>query len=439
MKRNPESDELVNRLMPQKFGPLGQAWVVILCVVCTVGLYAYYKQLSYGLEITGMRDYTSWGIYIANFVFFVAISLVGSLISAILKLTNVHWRTPLTRLSEIIAVSAIIFAAISIVVDMGRPDRIFNLIIHGRIQSPIIWDVIVITTYLAISSLLFFIPMIPDMPFCKNRSNNVPKWMKKGYGLLSFRWIDSPKQKEIIHKATKVLAIMIVPVALSIHTITSWLFAATLRPGWDSTNFGAYFVSGAFVVGAAAVIVFMYVIRRQYELKDIITTEHFDKMGKLLVMLTLLYLYFTVNEYFTPAFKMKKYEVHHFHALFEGEYAPIFWGTMLIGMIIPVVVMITKWGRRPRAMFLISILVIIGAWFKRYLIVIPTLLSTYTPIQRVPDSWKTYVPTWEEWAITFATLAGSLLLITLLVRLFPVIPIWEMKQEQNEKLKTEKT
>jgi len=439
MTQNPENNTLASRLMPQKFGALGKAWVITLIIICAVGLYAYYTQLVNGLEVTGMRDYTSWGIYISNFVFFVAISLVGSLISAILKLTNVPWRTPLTRLSEIVAVSAIIFASISIVVDMGRPDRIFNLFLYGRIQSPIVWDVIVITTYLAISVLLLLIPLIPDMVICKKELGNVPNWLKKIYSLLSFNWKGTKEQFGIIHKSTKILAILIIPVALSIHTVTSWLFATTMRPGWDSTNFGAYFVSGAFVVGAAAVIAFMYAIRRQYNLKDVITEMHFDKMGKLLVMLSFVYLYFTVNEYFTPAFKMKKNEVHHLHSLFAGEYAPMFWITILGGMVIPSIIMLFKSGRKPRMMFVLAVIVIIGAWFKRYLIVIPTLLSTYFPIQRVPDLWKSYSPTWEEWSITIATLAGSLLLITIMVRYIPAIPIWEMQEEENKSLKSEES
>lgn len=313
---------------------------------------------------------------------------------------------------------------------MGRPDRMFNLFLHGRIQSPIIWDVIVITTYLVISVLLLFIPMIPDLATCKTRSIDVPDWMKKGYQIMSLNWQASSRQFKVIKKSTGILSVLIIPVALAIHTVTSWLFATTLRPGWDSTNFGAYFVSGAFVVGAASVIVFMYIIRKQYHLESIISDNHFNNMGKLLVMLSLLYLYFTINEYFTPAFKMKQYDVHHFHELFIGTYAPIFWSTIILGMVLPTLLMLFKSGRKPLPIFIISIVIVIGAWFKRYLIIIPTLLSTYIPIQRVSPDWKSYIPTWEEWAITSATLAGALLVITFFVRFFPVIPIWELPKDK---------
>src|ERR1041385_2149815 len=144
-------DKIITELLPQKFGRAGTTWTISLIVICAIGLGAYIHQLMSGLEITALRDYASWGIYISNFVFFVAISLVGSLITAIFRLTGVHWRTPLTRISEIIAVSAILFASIAIIVDMGRPDRFYHLFLFARLQSPIMWDVIVITTYLTLS------------------------------------------------------------------------------------------------------------------------------------------------------------------------------------------------------------------------------------------------------------------------------------------------
>lgn len=144
---NAAYDQLVKDLAPKKFSWTGNVWVAFLVLTILIGLYSYVQQLRQGLVITGMRDYALWGIYISNFVFFVAVSLVGSLITAILRLSDVHWSTPLTRIAEIIAVAAIIMAGIAIIIDMGRPDRMYNLFLHGRLQSPIIWDVIVITTY----------------------------------------------------------------------------------------------------------------------------------------------------------------------------------------------------------------------------------------------------------------------------------------------------
>src|SRR5689334_9555471 len=243
-----------------------------------------------------MRDYASWGIYISNFVFFVAISLVGSLITAIFRLGNVHWSTPLTRIAEIIAVSAIAFASLIIIVDMGRPERLVNLFAHGRIQSPIMWDVIVIGTYFFISLLLLYLPLLPDLKILNELKGKRSGWMHKLYRFLGSFWKGSKAQFKISNRSIVILTIMIIPVAFCIHTVTSWLFATTYRPGWDSTNFGAYFISGAFLVGSGGVVVAMYVFRKYYHLEKYITDLHFEKMGRIVVMLSLLYLYFNVNE-----------------------------------------------------------------------------------------------------------------------------------------------
>ena len=427
-----QSNERIERdLMPRPFGLYGKLWVALLVLVAGVGLYFYIQQLTNGLGVTGLRDYTIWGIYIANFVFFVAISLVGSLMSAVLKLTNVGWRTPLTRISEMIAVAAIMFAGLIIIVDMGRPDRFLNVILHARIQSPITWDVIVITTYLFISMLLLYLPLLPDLAIMRDKFKSIPKWQQKLYAFMANNWKGTSGQHKILNKAVMLLSIMIIPVAFGIHTVTSWLFATTLRPGWDSTNFGPYFISGAFMVGAGAVIVAMYVFRKFYGLKAYITQDHFDKMGKLLVLLSLVYLYFNVNEYFIPAYKMKGSESAHLQELFTGAYAPLFWSVQIGGMIIPILVLMFKKGRTPLPMFIISILVIVGAWFKRFLIVIPTLNHPYFPMDQAPEAWRHYAPTMAEWFITGGSLAGALLIVTLLVRFFPIIPVFETIEEQE--------
>jgi molybdopterin-containing oxidoreductase family membrane subunit len=369
-------------------------WVAFLLLVILVGGYAYYKQLKLGLVVTAMRDYTSWGIYISNFVFFVAISLVGSLISSILKLNKNDWARPLTRISEIIAVSAIICAAVIIIVDMGRPDRFFFVLTHLRIQSPIIWDVIIISTYLMISFILLYLSLLPDIALCRDRLTVIPKWKKKMYRILAINWTNHPDQRRILSKISHLLAITVLPVAFAIHTVTSWLFATTWRPGWDSTNLGPYFVSGAFMAGAAVIIIAMYLMRIHLKLKKYITTLHFEKMGKLLVLLSLVYLYFNINEYLFKPF------------------------------------------RKPLPIFIISIFIIFGAWFKRFLIVIPSLQHPYLPIQGVDESYLHYYPTWEEWAITFSSFAWFLLIITVLVKLFPVIPILKPKEEIKINLKS---
>lgn len=420
-----QEQKIIEDLLPQKFGKQGQIWVITLLAVCALGVYAYARQLYYGLEVTALRDYVSWGIYISNFVFFVAISLVGSLITAVLRLTDVHWSTPLTRIAEIIAVSAIAFAGLIIIVDMGRPDRFYNLFTHGRLQSPIIWDVIVITTYLFVSLLLLYFPLLPDLKIMIGFKERNGKWLQKLYEFLGSFWKNKPEQFKITNKAINILSISIIPVAFAIHTVTSWLFATTYRPGWDSTNFGAYFISGAFLVGSGGVLIAMYVFRTHYKLEKYITDDHFDKMGKIVVLLALLYLYFNINEFLVPAFKMKKSEEHHLMGLFTGEFAPVFWFAIFTAMIIPICILLFKKGRKPKAAFVAGILVVVGSWFKRYLIVTPTLLHPFLPMHDVPKNYMHYFPTWEEWAIAGGSLAGALLVITFFARIFPIVPIHE--------------
>jgi Ni/Fe-hydrogenase subunit HybB-like protein len=428
--------KIIDDLLPKKFGAKGKIWVAVLLIICIIGLVAYIRQLSKGLIVTSMRDYASWGIYISNFVFFVAISLVGSLITAVLRLTNVHWSTPLTRIAEIIAVSAITFASIIIIVDMGRPDRFYNLFIHGRLQSPIIWDVVVITTYFFISILLLYFPLLPDFKIMIKAKSEATRGLQKMYSFLGSFWKNTPQQIKISDRAVNILSITIIPVAFAIHTVTSWLFATTYRPGWDSTNFGAYFISGAFLVGAGAVLVAMYVFRDAYKLEKYITLDHFDRMGKIVVLLALIYLYFNVNEFLVPAFKMKKTDADHLLGLFTGEFSTVFWFAISTSMFLPILILVNKKGRKPFPAFIAGALVVVGSWFKRYVIVTPTLLHPFLPMRDVPASYRHYFPSWEEWAIAMGSLAGMLLIITIFARLFPIIPIQETisETEHDEKV-----
>ncbi len=426
-----DKEKVISDLYPQKFGRRGQIWTGVLIFFCLLGLFAYIRQLRYGLVVTSMRDYVTWGIYISNFVFFVAISLVGSLITAILRLDDVHWSTPLTRIAEIIAVSAIAFAGLIIIVDMGRPERFIYLFTFGRIQSPIMWDVIVITTYLVISLLLLYIPLLPDLKILIEHKEKNHPIVHKIYTFFGSFWKGTSEQHKISEKAIFMLCVTIVPVAFAIHTVTSWLFATTYRPGWDSTNFGAYFISGAFLVGAGGVVVAMYIFRHAYHLEKYITDKHFDRMGKVLVLLVMIYFYFNMNEYLVPAFKMKTEEREHLTELFTGEFSTFFWITIILGMVVPVVILLFPKGRKPKPLFIVGVFVVVGAWFKRYLIVVPTLLTPFLPMGDVPKEYMHYFPSWEEWAIAIGSLAGALLVITFFVRFIPIIPIQETIDENT--------
>jgi molybdopterin-containing oxidoreductase family membrane subunit len=406
-------------------------WMGILTLSLAACIYAYTIQLQKGLVVTGLRDATSWGMYIATFVFFVATSLVGMLISSVLGLAGIKWIRPITRIAEIIAVAFAAVAGLVIISDMGRPDRFAYLFLFGKIQSPIIWDVTVVTTYLVVSLMLWFIPLIPDLAVAKTKLDGRPKLLIKVYEILSLNWVNHDKQFEIMHQAMRILLILIVPLAFAIHTVTSWLFAVTPRAGWDSTIFGPYFISGAFVSGTAAVIIAMYFFRVNYKLQKYLTDYHFEKIGRVLALVSIVYIYFNINEFIVPGYKLKTHDAIHLRELFTGHYAGLFWSIQLFGLVIPVMLLLIKRMRKPLPLLLISAVVFAASWFKRYIIVVPPQEHPYLPIQNVPVEWIVYKPTVIETAVTLASMILVLMIITVLSKLFPVIPIWEIAEEET--------
>jgi len=433
------SKKLVNDLAPQKFGKKGVIWTTSLIIISIAGIIAYIDQVRKGQIVTNMNDYALWGIYISNFVFFVATSFVGAVTVAILRLTKNSWRTPIVRIAEIISVAAIIMAGITIMIDMGRPDRLLNLFIHARMQSPITWDVIIIPTSIAVCLLLLYFPLLPDFAILKNYFSETKPKLSKWYGKLSMNWTGSEKQKSIQLKSIHIVALLTIPVGFMLQTVDAWLFSTLFRVGWDSTNLGAYFISGAAVAGIGALVAVIYIVRRANHLEEYITEFHFDKLGKFLVLVCLIYLYFNINEYVIPEFTSKKEELTHLNHLYSGQFAPLFWFVNIGGLIIPIIVLLFKKGRKPLTMFFIALLVVVGSWWKRFLIVTPTLLLPFLPVQGVPESWHHYFPSFHEWIITLATLAMALLIITVLVRYLPVIPIQRTADEQELLKKEEKS
>lgn len=429
-KLNTIADDLLGHV---KITKTFLAWTTFLTILFGIGLYFYIVQLREGLTVTGMGDYVSWGAYISHFVFFVAASLIGMLISSVLGLIGYKWIKPIGRIAEIIAVAFSSVAGLVIVTDMGRPDRVDHIFLFGRIQSPIVWDITVVTTYMVLSMLLFILPLIPDLAISKTRLQKAPKLLVKIYDLLSFNWRHKSEQYDILFRITRILLVLLIPTAFAIHTVTSWLFAATPRAGWDNTIFGPYFITGAFVTGMAALTMLTYFFRKNYKLEKYLTNDLFDKMGKLFVLVSLIYLYFNINEFLVPAYKMKLHEGHHIHALFSGEYAPLFWFSQIAGLIMPIVLLLFKRMRKPLSMAIISVFVFIASWTKRYIIVIPTMEEPFLPKMYVPEKFMHYHMTTPEIMITLMTFVMALLVITVLSKFFPVIPIWEMTEEAENK------
>ncbi len=336
-----------------------------LSLVALWGLYGYILQLRHGLIVTGMRDQISWGLYIANFVFFTGISYGGTLISAILRVTDSGWRHPITRLSEAITVFALCVGGPMVIIDLGRPDRMGYLFIHGRIQSAILWDVIAVSTYLAGCALYLYLPMIPDLALLSEMKELAP-WRRKLYRTLAFGWTDSAAERHLLEKCISRMAILMIMLAVSVHTVVSWIFAMTLRPGWNSSIFGPYFVMGAIYSGTAAVVLSMYILLRVLHLDDYLKPVHFRNLGLLLITFALLYLYFTINEYLTSVYKVEGPDRVLLHQLFFGDYAVMMWVTQAMFIVIPLLmitgVLALKRLRRftPSVVALASVLVVVG-------------------------------------------------------------------------------
>ncbi len=403
--------------------------VGILVAIVTWGLYAYIVQFRFGLIGTGMRDQVSWGFYIINFVFFIGISHVGALISAILRLTNAGWRTPIARIGELITFAALLVGALMIIIDLGRPDRMLNLIAFGRFQSPLIWDVVGVATYLVGSITYLYLPIIPDFALMRDRlARQTSRVRHRIFSILAIGWQNTPEQARRLAKANRIMTVSIIPIAISVHTVVSFVFASTLRPGWDSTILASNFVIGALFSGIGGVIVAMYIFRRFFRLEEYLTIKHFKYMSYLLMVMGFAYFYFVITEYLTVGYKLRVEEGHLLSLLLGGQNAPWFWTFAFIGLIIPLVLVLVQKGPTIPRIVLAGLLVNIGMWVKRFVIIVPSL-----QVPLMPFEYGTYTPSWIEWSITAAGFAGFILILTLAGKVMPIISTTELAEEAEER------
>jgi Ni/Fe-hydrogenase subunit HybB-like protein len=401
-------------------------WVAFLLMVIAWGGYAYYVQVTKGLIVTGMRDRISWGFYISNFVFFIGISHAGTLISAILRVSKAGWRTPVTRMAEFITVVALCCGALFPIIDLGRPDRVQNVILYGRWQSPIIWDVVAITTYLTASVTYLLLPMIPDLALFRDRTTG---WRHTLYSVLSIGWKGNGTQRNLLAKAIVVMMILIIPIAVSVHTVVSWIFAMNLRVGWNSTIFGAFFVAGAIFSGVATLVIVMAILRKVYHLEEYITEKHFVYLGYLLAAMSLIMIYGNLSEFITTGYKLEAGEEFHFRELFLGQFAGFYWYYFIGGLVIPPLLILMPWTRNIWGIVAASFLIDVAMWIERYFIVVATLRVPLMPYEP-----RNYGPTWVEWSIIAASFALFSLLITIFIKIFPLLAVWEVAEEREAEL-----
>lgn len=404
-------------------GPWYYFTIAVLLTIIAWGGYGWGRQLWDGLDVTGLNAPVFWGIYLANFVFFIGISHAGTLISAILRVSNAEWRRPVTRCAEVITVFALIFGAGSIITDLGRPDRLFNVIIYGRFQSPILWDVTCISTYLMSSIIYLYLPLIPDLAILRDRKIGF-KWL---YRILAIGYRGTENQKKWLQRGISIMAVVIIPIAVSVHTVVSYIFATTLKPGWHSTILGPYFVVGAIFSGIAALFIVMAVIRKAFHLEGILKDIHFNNLALVLLVMTCLMIYFTFNIYLVEITGNEPLIMAPVMDKVSGEYFLLFWGMIVGGLIVPAIILAFPKGRTVAGCVVASSLIVPAMWIERYLIVVPTLLNPHMPYGNT-----SYTPTEVEWGILAAFVAAFVLLYFLFTRFFPIISIWELHEGIDE-------
>ncbi len=421
------------RLEERALSPLARtgwrywAWIAVLVAIITWALYAYATQIATGLYVTGMRDRISWGIYIISFVFFIGISHAGTLLSAILRVTKAHWQLSVTRMAEFITVVALMVGALFPFIDLGRPDRILNLIFYGRWQSPLLWDVFAITTYLTGSTLYLYLPLIPDFALARDRlGSDASRWRRTLYELAALGWTGSARQRRFLDRAMTVMMIVIIPVAVSVHTVVSWIFAMTLRVPFNSTVFGPYFVAGAIYSGIAAIILLAAVLRRVLGLEEWITKRQFVFLGYMLGAFALIMTYFNLQEYAVHGYKMEDGVPFHFEQLMTGPFAPLFLYYWIGGMLVPGLLVLFRRTRTILGISVAAFLVIVAMWIERFLIVAAGFRVPTMPY----DPWW-YAPSWVEWSILAGAIALFLFLISVFAKIFPVISVWEVVEHRG--------
>ena len=380
---------------------------------------AWTYQLRWGLGATGLNVPVYWGIYITNFVFFIGISHAGTLISAILRICHAEWRRSITRSAEVITVIVLFFGVGSILVDLGRPERALNVLFHPNLSSPLMWDVISVSIYLVGSSIYLYLPLIPDLAILRDHAGKYTGF----YRILALGWTGTERQYRYLQKGINVMAILVIPIAISVHTVVSWVFAMTVQPMWHSTIFGPYFVVGAIFSGIASLIIAMALIRRIYFLQEYLKDIHFSHLGTLLVVFALLWFYFTFAEHLTTFYGQEPSHLEVFYSKLTGRYAPLFWTMIATCFVIPVTLLFHRSQRTVRNTVIASASVLLGMYLERYTIVVPTLSSP-----RIPSDTVFYFPTWVEIFITVGFGATFIFLYMLFTKFFPIVSIWEVRE-----------
>jgi len=400
-----------------------------LGLLVLIGVIAGARQLRDGLGVTGLNNRVSWATYEANIVYFIGLGYGGAVTSAILRLTNAPWRAPLTRLAEAMALVTLAIGSLFPILHLGRPDRVFNMMIHAQVGSPLVWDMVAISTYMAATIVFLYLPLIPDLALCRDRLGPVAGNLRRAlYQVLSLGWEGTPAQKRILERNMTIVAVVIIPLAVSVHSVLAWLFAMNSRAGWNSTIYGPYFVIAALYSGVATVILVVAGFRHAYRLHPYIGPQHFKYLANIMLVLGLAYCYFTAAEFLTEGYKMEGFGEGEgagslLDAMLLGRYAPLFWGWAIVGMALPLGLIMVPRTRTAPWIVIASAIIVVGMWVKRLLIVVPPMAN---PI--MPTEWASYWPSVTELSITMAGMAAVPLGLMIFFRLFPILSVYEIEE-----------
>jgi molybdopterin-containing oxidoreductase family membrane subunit len=405
-------------------------FAVLSVVVALCFFYAWGYMIYEGLYTAGVMRPSYWGVFLVNTVFWIGISHAGTFISAILRVFKAEFRRPFTRAAELMTTFGLIQAGASIFMHMGRVWLFYWMIpipnermLWPNFHSPLMWDLLAITTYVLGSTMYLFLPLIPDLAMARDRSTG---WRKTFFKILALGFRGTEGEWRHLTTAMNIFAFAIIPVMFSVHTIVSWDFAMAMRPGWSSSVFGPYFVIGALHSGMGAVAVVLVIMRATMKhMTYFIRKEHFDGLGKLMMIVSFAYAYFFFNDYIVQWYGGDKWTDILLHWL---EYGPLAWMFYLLIVFNIVIPFLTLWSKKirttPWLLASIGIMINVGMYFERYLIV-PVMLT----INRMPFTWKLYFPRIEVF-LTIGTFAMFIWLYMLASRLIPLIPVWEVQEGQ---------
>ncbi len=404
---------------------------VLTVIVVTCLFYAWYYLIMQGLGVAGVNRPVYWGIFLVEVVFWIGISHAGTFISAILRVLKVEGRRPFTRAAELMTTFGLVQAGISVFLHMGRVWLSYWMIplpnergLWPDFHSPLMWDFMAINTYLLCSTMYLFLPLIPDMAMTRDRSTG---WRKVVYRILSLGFRGTEGEWKNLQTAMNIFAFGIIPVMFSVHTIVAWDFAMASRPGWTSSVLGPYFVIGALHSGMAAVAIVLFLIRSTMKnMKYFLRPEHFDLLGKLMLMVSMAWAYFYFNDYIVPWYGGDKWEKILNIFVQTGPLWYLWYIMLFCNIVVPWAILWNKkWRRTPWLLAITGLLINVGMWLERYIIIPETLT-----INRMPFTWRLYVPG-VEIALTIGNFAFFFLLYMLASRLIPLIPVWEVQEGQE--------